>query len=333
MDYYKELEVNKNASITDIKIAYRRLAKTYHPDKNKEFDADAKIKRLNEAYNVLSDNKKRTEYDFTQNTNKFNGFGNSTFDGNDIFSGTAFSKQNQKTKKQHKSLKTFNQKLEITTEIDFIEAIQGVKNKTIKYSYKHECKSCNGYGGEFVDCDICGGIGLISKNDGFININVTCNSCNGTGKHIVNKCSECEGFGYIEKETYIDINVPEGLEQRTKLFVKGKGNYINGCRGDLYISVDILPHKMYKRHGNNIIVTTEIDVFDILLENTVILSTFVGDFDIKLNSTSLEQEIIKNGKGTKAINGTSYGDLIIQLTMKLPILTSEQKEVIKTLKT
>lgn len=329
MDYYDELGVNKDASDKEIKLAYRRLAKKYHPDRNKSPHAEEKTKRINEAYNVLGDTNKKTEYDKSC-SNIFGGFGKSNFNVNDIFGRSNFDFNKSHVKKTHKISKTFDSKLKNTIKITFTEAISG-ESKKILNSYKVECSDCNGYGGQLKLCGVCNGTGLINKNDGFISINTTCVECRGTGQKSIGVCPKCDSKGYIEKNEEIEINVPEGVEPRTTLFVKGKGNYINGTRGDLYISVVILPSDVYERKGNDILMTVYVDVFDVLVEKTINIVTFNGDINVELNNDIIENGIKIDGKGTKSIKGNTYGDLVVDFITKIPILTDSQKEDLKNI--
>jgi molecular chaperone DnaJ len=331
MGYYEELGVKADASIAEIKTAYRRLAKEYHPDRNKSVGAEDKIKKVNEAYDVLGNKKKRAEYD-SSHANVFGGFGKSNFDINDIFSGSHFNFNQSPHHKKHKPKKTFTSKCEIIQDIDFEESVLGVDQKEIEFSYKHECDECNGFGGEFIICEQCHGSGLINRNDGFISINTACNSCKGTGKKRYSDCPKCGSLGYFEIDEKLMIKIPEGLEQRTKLFVKGKGNIINDSRGDLYVNVNISSNEIYKRQGNNILMDIYVNVFDILMEETITISTLKGDLLIDLDSNLIEENIIKKGMGTRSVNGKNYGSLIIMLHIQMPKLTDYQKKIIKTMR-
>lgn len=332
MDYYAELGVSKGATEQEIKKAYRALAKEYHPDRNKTPEAEDKIKRINEAYETLGDKTKRKQYD-SGHSNVFSGFGmksgGSNFDMSDIFS-QGFSGFNQ-THKKHNIKKTFKADDEIVIDIEFEEAILGVSNKIINHIYKYECHECHGHGGIFTICPDCGGTGNKNQSDGFISINMTCRSCMGTGKKRATECHNCNNKGYVEKAEELTIRIPEGLESRTRLFVKGKGNYINNVRGDLYINVNIIPTKNYQRQGNNIIFYTDIDVLDIMLEKTIDLETIKGLVSVDLTNDIIHKEIIEIGLGTKAVKGDKYGDMIIKVSPKIPHLTENQKEILKTL--
>lgn len=329
MDYYSELGIDKNATDVEIKQAYRRMAKTYHPDRNKSPDAEEKIKRVNEAYDVLSDKNKKAEYD-SKKSNAFAGFGRSNFDIGDIFSNSFdFNKPRQH---KHKFKKKFESQSKTTIQIDFSESILGVTDKKISHIFKHECSKCSGFGGEFQPCNICGGSGSINRNDGFISINITCTSCSGSGKKIISPCTECGGEGYIDTEEELAINIPEGLEVKTKLFVKGKGNLINGSRGDLYITVEILPDPIYRRHNNDIHMTVDVDVVDIMLESSVVCNTLKGEVPIHLTPAVINDKIIQKSMGTKTVNSDTYGDLIITINPTIPKLSDEQKNILKSLK-
>lgn len=324
MDYYSILGIEKSASQKEIKSAYRKLANRYHPDKNKNINDSEKIKKINEAYNILGNVKKRMEYD-NKKTNTFNGFENMNFDFQDIFNGTTFGKN----KKRNPIKKTFDQKLEITIQICFEEAILGLQNKEIQYNFKKECSKCKGYGGQFVVCEYCNGSGYIKKNDGFISINTTCSECKGTGKSLNHGCDCCGNKGYVYVKETLNIKIPEGLEQRTKLFVKNKGNYVNGSRGDLYITAEIIKHDVYKRKGNNILMNFEADVFDVMMNNIITINTLRDEFDITLDPEMINTPLIRKGLGTKSVNGEVYGDLIITFSLKIPAINKQQKKLLR----
>lgn len=331
MGYYEELGVSKNSSEAEIKQAYRKLAKEYHPDKNKTDEAQDRIRRINEAYKILGDKEKRSIYDRQMNAGSQRQFGKSSFDISDIFS-SAFDFNKTHTSHKHKFKKTFESQLKSTITLDFSESILGVNGKKLNHTYKKECSGCKGYGGEFSPCKNCGGAGVVNRSDGFISINTTCNTCQGTGKKVSSKCGSCGGVGYHEISEEVIVDIPEGLESRTKLFVSGKGNYINGSRGDLYITVDIHEDKKYSRNGNNIIMTIDVDILDILEEKTIHVESLRGEFSIDLDPNTISEVIVLSGKGTKTINGTNYGDFLIKLTPRIYRLTEKQKNILKTIR-
>lgn len=329
MDYYSILGVSKTATDVEIKHAYRRLAKTYHPDRNKSPDAEDMIKKVNEAYDVLSDKRKRSEYDAKKHgTNMFGGFGRSNFDIGDIFSNSFdLNKKNTRAKNSKK----FESQSKLTIQIDFVDSVLGIDDKKIVNPYKRECNTCHGYGGEFTNCPHCNGNGVINRNDGFISINITCNNCLGTGKKITKACPSCGGDGYVMDEEEMSINIPEGLEARTKLFVRGKGNYINGSRGDLYVTVEIHPDEKYERRGIDIIMFVAVDVLDVLMEKTITVESFRGEFSMDLDPVTISDDVVLPQRGTKSVNGNNYGNLIIKPVIKIPKLTEEQKIILDKL--
>ena len=327
MDYYAELGIKNDASETEIKLAYRRLAKIYHPDRNKTLEAEEKIKKVNEAYGVLSDKIKKNEYD-NKKSKTFVGFGKSNFDISDIFTKSFEFDKNIK-QKNNKNCKNFESQDKLTITISFIDSIMGVVDKSVDHTFKHECISCEGYGGMFAVCSNCGGNGKIHRNDGFISINITCNQCNGQGKKISSVCNVCDGHGFLEKKEELFITIPEGLESKTKLLIKGKGNNLNGSRGDLYVTVEINDDAVYSRIGNDILVHLKVSVIDILSENTIDVITFRGNQSIKLHPKTTTTDIVEKGKGTKSINSNVYGDMIIKLVPIIPVLTDEEKNIIK----
>lgn len=320
MDYYVELGVSYTATDAEIKKAYRQLAKTYHPDRNSAKEAEEKIKRINEAYEVLSDNKKRKAYDAKKTSTGFS-FGH---DISDIFKNTF----DFKKKYTSRLKKKFDSVLKTTISIDFDETILGVEEKKIRNTFKHECSGCSGYGGSVCNCSLCNGTGTVHNNDGFISINVTCKNCNGTGKQIVSLCSVCGGEGYVEKNEEIFISVPEGLEAKTKLFVKGRGNLIDGTRGDLYLTVEIPASPNYTRCGIDLNMVVDVCVFDVMMEKNIIIPTIKGDISITLNPLTIHHNHVEKNKGTKIINGTKYGDLVIKFNIVVPVLDDSQKNII-----
>jgi len=321
MTHYDELCVDKDAPFDVIKRAYRQLAKEFHPDRNSSKDAEEKFKKINAAYEILSDEKRRKAYDAECNK---------TFDLNQIFSSSIFNGKVNKSKTD-KDKKKFDGESRLTISIPFREAILGFKDKKITNVYKKECSACHGYGGEYKHCSFCNGRGMVNKSDGFISMNITCPRCNGESKTLIVGCPLCNSKGYEECSEEIFINIPEGLEQRTKLFSKGKGNYFNGVRGDLFIDVTIEPEQNYRRSGNDIIKDITVSVFDVLLGKSINIEYFKGDFVIDLAGINLDERIVKTGFGTKTVNSNNYGDLVITVNITIPKISEKQKKILVNL--
>lgn len=319
MGYYEDLGVSRDTSCDDIKRAYRKLAKKYHPDVNSSKDAVDNFKKISAAYEVLGDEKRKRIYDAECNNH---------FNLNNIFNNNSI---NRSRVNKHKTKKKFEKEANTTISVSFKEAILGVQNKTIINTYKKECSICYGYGGEYTKCVYCHGIGMINKVDGFISMNITCHNCKGDGKILDVGCLNCNSNGCTEHTEEIIINIPEGLEQRTKLLSKGKGNFINNSRGNLFINIEIEPEKPYHRSGNDITMDVPVNVFDILLEKTITIDYFKEIFLIDLLDIDIKEHIIKKGFGTKTVNGNNYGDLIVKLNVIIPKITDIQKKNINIL--
>lgn len=330
MDYYSVLGVDKSSTADEIKKAYRKLAREYHPDVNKTKEAEDKFKEINEAYETLGDSSKRKSYDSKDNIfGSFGGnFSSNSMDMGDIFS-KAFDGFND-NKRKPRQKKTFTSEENITIQITLEESIFGVEKKTITHSYKSECSKCNAYGGNFQKCSSCGGSGVRLKTDGFISINTTCTSCYGTGVERVGSCIKCDNKGYTLVAEELDIKLPEGIEERTKLLVRGKGNKINGKRGDLYVSVEVVKKDGFIRDGkNNIFQTIKVNALDILLEKDIEVTTIRDTKTLSLKEAYHGKEFTYPKEGTNTVNGTSYGDLTIILETYFEPLPPTLKEIIK----
>lgn len=329
MDYYSVLGVSRSADATEIKKAYRKLAREYHPDINKTKEAEEKFKQINEAYETLGDEKKKSMYDrpTINSFGNFSGFRGSS-DMNDFFSRNfGFSTGTKKAKQK----KTFVSEEKLIINITFEESVFGVDKKTITHSYKSECPQCQGHGGKFDTCYDCRGSGTTLKSDGFISINTTCRTCMGTGLTRTSNCEKCGDKGYSMVVEELDIRIPEGIEERTQLLVREKGHKINGKRGDLYITVKVDEKESYQRVKNDIIQTIKVDVLDILKQNTITVESLRNDITIDLTDTYHGKEFVFNNQGTKTVKGNVYGDLVLKIETYFPKLSQEQIEKIKTI--
>lgn len=334
-DYYEVLGVDKNATDDEIKSAFRKLAKQYHPDVNKAPDAAEKFKEAQEAYAVLSDKNKRSQYDqfghsaFSNNSSQgFSGFDFSdiNFDDilNEVFSG-GFSSfgfgnfgSNKKTRKRK------GQDLIYRMEISFEEAVFGT-TKDITLEVTENCSDCNGLGGHGVKtCPKCDGTGVVQEQTrtilGYITSRVTCPNCNGTGKVYEEVCSTCKGRGKVRKRKTITIKVPRGIDTGEQIRLSGKGEAGNngGENGDLYIEFIVSNHPLYKREGNNIYIDLPVTITDLILGAIKNIKLLDGRIDIRIPNNSQNEDILKiRGKGITDEYGKS-GDLYIVLKLVLP---------------
>lgn len=356
-DYYEILGVQKNASKDEIKKAFHRLALKYHPDKNN--GDDKKFKEANEAYQVLSDEQKRSRYDQFGNADSpmgggnnyggqaggfggfdFSGFQNGQgFDMGDIgdifgdFFGGGGGRGGRNSRRGR----------DIQTEIDlsFEESIFGVK-KTVSITKQSKCNICNGTGAKvgtkMNTCKTCGGNGQIREVRrsilGSFSTTKICDSCLGSGKVPSEKCSNCHGSGVYKKQLEIDLNIPAGINNAEMLKMTGAGEDIqNGSSGDLYVRVRVKSHPIFKRDGLNLIMDLPIKLSDALLGVEYKLKTLEGNnIEVKIPEGINHNELLRvRGRGVPSSRGR--GDIIIRIQVKMPAkLSRKQKDLIEDLK-
>lgn len=349
-DYYEVLGVSKNASQDEIKSAFRKLAKKYHPDVSKEPDAEAKFKEVQEAYAVLSDEDKRRQYDqfghaaFTNGggaggAGGFNGFDFSGFDYGDIFDnifggfGGGFSSGRNSSRARRGSDSLMRMKL------TFEEAVFGCK-KDIDLDIVEECSECNGKGGFGEEtCDKCHGSGTITTEQhtilGSFLSKTTCNKCGGTGKTYQKTCTHCHGNGRVKVNKELEVKIPAGVDNGSRLKLSGKGNSGSngGPNGDLYIEFVVAEHDFYVRDENDIYIEAPITVTEAILGCKKEIPTLYGNVTLTIpaGSESGEKHRIK-GKGINNEATHKKGDMYIVLKIVTPKkLTKEQKRLLEEL--
>jgi len=315
-DYYKILGVSKTATTKEIKNAYRQLSKKYHPDLNPDNPmANELFKQLSEAYNVLSDEGLRKNYDSPRQSHR-----RVTYE--DIF--------------RAENRKTNSPPLDIHLSINVtLEEVLNGTTKIITYNRKSKCVKCRGYGGSNgKTCEPCHGHGSFITRMGPFHVSETCNYCNGRGVNYENKCTSCQGEGNIDKNENIQINIPSGIENGQIIRYQGNGNIIQNGVGDLLIKINVLMHPEFKREGSNLITEIEIDY------PTMVIGGFIDL--VMLDKTKIRLKIPENsspndvlrviGKGI-TIMGTKPGDLLIKILLKkIQNLSEEQKNILNLLK-
>ena len=351
--YYDILGVSKNADEKEIKSAFRKLAKQYHPDINKEPDAEAKFKEISEAYAVLGDAEKRKQYDqfgheaFTQGASQggfgggFGGFSaedidlSSIFD--ELFGGGMFGGSGRRGGGRNRPTK--GQDSLVRVNLTFEEAVFGCK-KTIDIDLDSECESCDGKGGSGeVTCSTCGGRGRVVSQQrtpfGVFQSESTCPDCTGKGKTFKNVCKECRGTGHVIKNKEIDINVPEGVDTGHQLRISGKGaaGYNGGPNGDVYIEFRVKEHPLFERKENDIYVDVPITITDAVLGCKKEVPTLTGTVVLDIDSGSQSGDQLRlRGKGVKDPTTGKKGDMYVVLDVVIPDkLDRKQKELFKEL--
>lgn len=350
-DYYEVLGVSKNATDDELKKAYRKLAKKYHPDTNPgDKEAEAKFKEASEAYAVLSDAQKRSQYDQFGHAAFQNGgggaggfdfssmnmddiFGNFSFFG-DIFGGGGRRQGAYNGPSQGASIL---EKMSIT----FDEAIKGVE-KELTITFKETCSTCNGSGAKAgsspVTCTKCGGKGqVVMQTQSFFGMArtvTTCPDCNGKGKIIKDKCPDCRGTGYIPKTKKIMVSVPAGIDsgQRIKIAGMGEPGENGGERGDLLVEIRVGRHPVFIREDYDIFSTVPISYATAALGGTIRIATVDGEveYDVKAG-TQTDTKVRLRGKGVPSLrNKLVRGDHYVTLVVSVPTnLTREQKDLLK----
>ena len=350
-DYYEVLGVIKSASPEEIKKAYRKLALKYHPDRNKgNKEAETKFKEGSEAYHVLSDKGRRTNY---------NQFGHAAFDGaggrggfsnfdfssifSDIFGSDSdpfdnFFEGFGESRRRSSDFRGADLRYDLSISLE--DAYNG-KRQEINFSSSDKCGNCNGYGAEPgskpISCSTCRGHGQVRSSQGFFTIQQTCSDCAGSGEQISSPCKECRGIGKKQSKKKIFTNIPKGVDDGTRIRLSGKGEagIKGGGNGDLYIFVSIKNHSIFKRSEENLFFEFPISLADATLGATVEVPTIDGGkAKVKIPSgTQNGKQFRLKGKGMPMMRNKSYGDLYIQAITEVPVsLTREQKSLLEQFK-
>jgi molecular chaperone DnaJ len=350
-DYYEVMGVPKNATDDEIKKAYRKLAKKYHPDLNPgDKTAEAKFKEVNEAYEVLSDKDKRARYDqFGQagvDPNFGGGTGGSPFAGdiniddifNSVFDGFGFGGFGGARRASPNAPRRGSDS-ETSVNISFEEAAKGCR-KTVSYEQIDFCPECHGTGatgGESAKtCPQCGGTGQVRISQrtpfGVVQTARTCDRCGGTGKVVDNPCGTCGGTGKVRRRKNIEINIPAGIDDGQILNVSGKGDAGSngGPNGDLHVGVNVRPHPIFERRGFDVWCEMPITFTQAALGADVVVPTIDGKVGYQVHSGTQPGDVFKlKGKGIPRLGDRGRGDQYVRMTVEVPKnLSAKQKEIL-----
>ena len=353
-DYYEVLGVQKNASADEIKKAYRKTAKQYHPDLNpNDKVAEEKFKECNEAYEVLSDPDKKARYDQfgfagvdpSYGAGQGGGFGGGFgFDGDidlgDIFSsffgggfGGGFGGRNPNAPQRGRDI-------QVTLSLTFEEAAKGCK-KTVDVSRVENCSDCGGTGAAkgttAKTCPQCGGRGVVNVQSrtafGVMNTQRPCSNCNGSGKIIETPCQKCGGKGKVRRKSKVEVNIPAGIDNNQIVNMRGYGDtgFNGGPAGDLKIVISIKRHKDFERDGFNVWYNKHVSIVEATLGAELQVPTLDGDVKYNMPAGTQPNEVFKlSGKGITRLNPFGRGDQFVRIIVDIPKgLTEEQKEILK----
>ena len=345
-DYYEVLGVDKNASEKDIKMAFRRLAKKYHPDVSKEENAAEKFKEAQEAYAILSDPNKRKQYDqfghsaFTNASGGFSGFDGFDFSNmsdifEDLFSGFGFSSGSRRSSNGPKRGSDVLYRMKIS----FEEAVFGCK-KDIKIDVDDICSDCDGKGGfNSTTCSDCHGSGTITSEQrtmfGSFLTKTTCRKCGGTGTSFERTCTKCHGTGKVRTNKTISVKVPAGIDTDNRLRVAGKGEAgINGGNpGDLYIEFTVMNHEMYERVDDDIYLEVPLTITEAVLGCKKEIPTIYGNVVLSISpGTNTGDKLRLKGKGIENVSNHRKGDMYVVAKVIIPSkLSRDQKKLFESL--
>jgi molecular chaperone DnaJ len=339
---YSTLGVNKSASASEIKSAYRKLAMKYHPDKNKnDSSAEEKFKKISEAYEVLSDENKRRNYDqfgdakFNPNQGGFGGGGNT--DPFDVFN-SFFHARNSGGFKEHTNRSQTGSNLKIEVEVTLEELVNDI-SKLTRYKRLGKCGNCKGSGisneSKIDNCHQCGGSGAVYQQFGMMRVQQVCHACGGTGTFIVNPCNPCSGTGTFEETLELNIKIPRGVQSGSRMRISEHGNYIkNGKFGDLYIHIYQRNHAKFARDGNDIFCEEKINFIDMILGGSTEIKGLRGNINVKIPPSSMPNSRLKvKEQGLPNERTGKVGSMYITLEPTFPSkLTASQKSILELYK-
>lgn len=351
-DYYEVLQVTRTATDQEIKTSYRKLAMQFHPDRNPgDKSAEEKFKECSEAYGILSDPQKRAAYDRYGHAGfggaasqgggfpgGFSGFGGDPQDLGDIF-GDIFGEMfggGGGGRRQSRAQRGRDLKYDLTME--FEESVFG-KEQEIKIKRQETCESCSGTGSangkQPVTCSQCRGAGQVRYQQGFFSVARPCPKCEGSGVNVTDPCQTCHGESRVMREHSINVKVPAGVEDGTRIRYQGEGEAgkLGGPAGDLYVELRVKAHKFFQRDGDDLHCVVPVSFPQAALGDELEIETLEGVAVLKVpEGTQSGKSFRIKGKGVPHLNSNGKGDLIVEVRVQTPNkLTKKQKELLKEL--
>jgi molecular chaperone DnaJ len=345
-DYYDVLGIPRDASDADIKSAFRRLAREYHPDVNKSEDAEERFKELNEAYAVLADEKKRAAFDRFGHAG-VDGMGGGAPDFTNVDLGDIFEELfgfgfGRRSARQQRNAPRRGGDLQYNLTLEFEEAVFGVETQ-IQFSRDEECTRCEGSGAEpgsnKSTCPTCKGNGEVRQSRQTLFGNMvqvtTCPTCRGGGEIIGSPCKVCEGRGLERKSVDRSVEVPAGVDSGTqiRLNAEGQPGSNGGPKGDLYIAVNVRSHKYFRRRNDDIMLDLDINIAQATLGADVRVPTVDGDATLRIPTGIQPGKVLRmREKGVPHLRGKGRGDQMVVINVEIPqSLDEEQREIFEQL--
>lgn len=347
-DYYEVLGIRKGAGDDEIKKAYRACAKKYHPDLHPgDKECEEKMKEVNEAYEILSDKDKKARYDQFGHAGVDPSYGGGAGGGSpfgqgidldDIFSSFFGGFGGRRSNNANAPMRGGD--VESSIYISFEEAAKGCK-KTINYNCISTCGECHGTGAQAgtqpKTCSACGGSGKVTINQrtpfGVVQTQRACDACHGKGKIIDNPCKKCGGTGKQRKNKSVDVTIPAGIKDQQILNVGGRGNAgtNGGPAGDLHVYINVRPHPVFERRGDDVWCDMPITFAQASLGAEIVVPTLDGKVTYSVHEGTQPGDVFKlKGKGIQHLNGRGKGDQYVRITVEIPKnLNSKQKDIIK----
>ena len=350
-DYYEILGVDRNADQRTIKRAFLKLARTLHPDVNKEPDAEERFKAVNEAYSVLSDERKRANYDQFGDPNGPGGFGSEYVDMSDIFGGgfggisDIFDSFFGGGGGSARAARTRGRDMGIALRISLEEAAAGC-TKTIAYDRLAPCDDCDGSGvaegGKETTCDRCHGTGRVTEVQrtvfGPMQSQMTCPQCHGSGRVVDNPCDTCQGEGRTPSHETVKVDIPAGIHSGQSIRVSGYGEAgVRGdVSGDLVVTVQVAEHERFERQGDDLYAVTSVDAIDAMLGTTVHIDGILADEHIDVEvpaGCQYGQQIVTDEKGMPRLGSSGRGRLVVVANVTVPDnLSDEEMAALRTIR-